>query len=255
MIGALDAGALGLAPRRLRSAARSDLQIGALGMVYRSPAHSAFLFARSGLYTTKEWTMTDIPTNAASRFATIQDALNRLEDGRDDHWEGNVPSLDAVAALTGFSVERRELNKFGRRRIRTPVVPSAAPDVPTITVDEATAAAAATARAVIAARERHRAAIANVRTTRAALGDATTDFLRQFPKKTPLENQRDFQKREQQNRADAAAGLAPEPARPTPGPAFIDALASGSRGGSVDRRVGSEFRRGAFPMSKFGQRA
>lgn len=98
----------------------------------------------------------------------------------------------------------------------------------------------------------HRVATATlaVRSARRVLSDAVTDYQRDHPKLTPLENQRQFQ--EASVRERAAAINAPAPA-PTPcADSAVDLQAKYSKG-PVGASYGA-FRRGAHPQKLFGQR-
>lgn len=126
--------------------------------------------------------------------------------------------------------------------------PSHAATASTISTDEAALQLAEASATVASARERFRTAGYAVKLARTALSRAMNNWIIRL---SPLENQRQFQARSQQDRADAVNAEAPAP-RPVADSA-IDRQAVHSKGGSPQARYGG-FRRGAHDISQFGQR-
>ncbi len=87
---------------------------------------------------------------------------------------------------------------------------------------------------------------------RRGLASAVTNWQREHPPVSDLENRRAFIAASQATRADVAAGHGPRgPAIARP-KSVVDALGQGSRGSSIDQNYGPGFRRGSQPPFRRG---
>lgn len=95
-------------------------------------------------------------------------------------------------------------------------------------------------------------AIEHVRRCRGVLADAINEYQSQLPRRTPLENTRQFLQRSQAERARVAGAV-------IPGRSRIDEAATWGRGRTAEdfarSRMYSGFRRGSYPGSMKGSKA
>ncbi|MGD0023608.1 MAG: hypothetical protein ABSC37_03125 [Xanthobacteraceae bacterium] len=190
------------------------------------------------------------PNTFASR---VYSAVNSLRDDNESDWEPdtNLPSIPVVEAISGVSgLSRKYLNAFGRHRQmpRNPV-PKAEPK---ITEQQAVSELAEADQQLSAARARVAEAQRGAAIARKNYGEAVSLWMRQF-QVTPLEQIRAYQQTSMATRAKMAAGQIPAPEVPTP-VGHLGRVMAGQRGGSIDKRYGRQYARGAFPASMFGRK-